>query len=54
MLLTNAPTGTLGEAQAVLRGYAMRWRIEEFHKTWKSGRCHVELTQLRSPSAFIR
>jgi len=28
-------------------GYAQRWRIEEFHRVWKSGACNVERTQLR-------
>ena len=54
MLLTNAPIETDGAALEVLIGYSMRWRIEEFHKTWKSGGCNVELTQLRSRNATIR
>lgn len=54
MLLTNAPIGTLAQAQAVIAGYAMRWRIEEFHRTWKTGSCDVESTQLRSRDAVIR
>ena len=32
----------------------MRWRIEEFHRTWKSGACNGEDTQLRSREAVIR
>jgi hypothetical protein len=32
----------------------MRWRIEEFHRTWKSGASNVERTQLRSRNAVIR
>jgi len=54
MLLTNAPIDTVGAARDVVLGYSMRWRIEEFHKTWKSGACNVELTQLRSRNAVIR
>jgi hypothetical protein len=54
MLLTNAPINTLEAAQKVVLGYSMRWRIEEFHKTWKTGKCNVELTQLRSRNAVIR
>jgi hypothetical protein len=54
MLLTNAPVDTVGAAQAVVGGYAMRWRIEEFHRTWKTGSCEVETTQLRSRDATIR
>ena len=28
--------------------YTYRWKIEEFHKTWKTGGCNVEDTQLQS------
>lgn len=51
MLLTNAPVGTAEEALAVVRSYQARWRIEDFHKTWKSGHCNVEDTQLHSMHA---
>jgi hypothetical protein len=53
MLLTNAPVTTLTQAQEVIHGYAQRWRIEEFHKTWKTGACKSEETQLRSVPAVI-
>lgn len=51
MLLTNASVSTPEEVLAVVRSYQMRWRIEDFHKTWKSGRCNVEDTQLHSMRA---
>lgn len=51
MLLTNAPAGTAEEALAVIRSYQARWRIEDFHKAWKSGHCKVEKTQLHSMRA---
>jgi hypothetical protein len=51
MLYTNAPIDTAEQIQAVIRSYAMRWRIEDFHKAWKSGYCGVEDTQLRSAAA---
>lgn len=54
MLLTNAPVDTADAARQVVLGYSTRWRIEEFHKTWKSAGCHVEDTQLRSRDAVIR
>ena len=54
MLLTNAPIDTVDAARQVVLGYSIRWRVEEFHKTWKTGRCNVELTQLRSRNAAIR
>ena len=54
MLLSNAPIDDADSARAIVLGYAMRWRIEEFHKTWKTGACNVEQTQLRSRNAIIR
>ena len=37
MLLTSEPLDDVEQARRVLRYYALRWRIEEFHKAWKSG-----------------
>jgi hypothetical protein len=54
LLLTNHPTTTYDEAMAVVQGYTQRWRIEEFHKTWKTGACNVEDTQLHSSERVIR
>jgi hypothetical protein len=51
MLYTNAPIDTSEQIQAVVHSYATRWRIEDFHKTWKSAYCCVEDTQLRSAAA---
>lgn len=45
MLLTTVPTHTLSDACERSRWYAMRWRIEEFHRTLKSG-CNIEDRQL--------
>jgi hypothetical protein len=53
-LLTTYPVKTLADAELVVRGYTQRWRIEDFHRTWKSGSCQVERSQLRSPDAFCR
>jgi hypothetical protein len=53
-LLTNRTIATSGDLMAVVFGYSMRWRIEELHRTWKSGACRVEETQLRSPGAVIK
>jgi hypothetical protein len=47
-LLTNHSVETLEHAQLIVHGYVQRWRIEEFHKTWKSGVCDVESTQLQA------
>ena len=54
LLLTNHPVRDKQEIRQVVFGYTMRWRIEEFHKTWKTGWCDVEQTQLRSTQAVIR
>jgi hypothetical protein len=51
LLLTNKRVSSLADAQQVIYGYTQRWRVEEFHKTWKSGACNVEQTQLRSAQA---
>lgn len=37
MLLTTEPTDTLEQVETVLKFYRMRWRIEVFHKAWKTG-----------------
>ncbi len=47
LLFTSFEVKTLSDAHRVIFGYAQRWRIEEFHKSWKSGTCRVEETQLR-------
>lgn len=52
MLLTTFPAATFEAACTVLYGYTQRWRIEEFHKAWKSGACNVEDTQLESESGI--
>lgn len=54
ILLTNRAVTSLDEACAVVYGYSMRWRIEEFHRTWKSGACNIEGSQLRKKDHFIK
>jgi len=51
LLLTNREVTTLEQARAVVHGYALRWRVEECHKTWKSDGCNIEETQLQSTHA---
>jgi len=48
LLLTTYPVETLHDAMLVVDGYASRWRIEDFHKTWKTGACEIEKTQLQA------
>lgn len=50
-LLTSARVRSFDDAGEVIRGYTFRWRIENLHKTWKSGACKVEEMQLRSQQA---
>jgi hypothetical protein len=52
LLLTNLRVENFNQARAVVSTYALRWRIEEFHRTWKSGHCNVEDSQLRSEQAL--
>lgn len=48
ILLTNYSIEHLEDVCLVVYGYTQRWRIEEFHRTWKKGSCNVESTQLRT------
>jgi hypothetical protein len=53
-LYQNVPVRSADDARAAVARYALRWRIEDFHRAWKRGLCHVEDTQLRSPTAVIK
>jgi hypothetical protein len=48
LLLTNHSIDSADAVRLIVRGYCQRWRIEEFHKSWKSGACNIEQSQLRS------
>lgn len=37
ILLTSEAVDSAAQVQDILRCYGLRWRIEEFHKAWKSG-----------------
>jgi hypothetical protein len=54
LLLTTYPVRGVRDALKVAWGYCLRWRIEEFHKTWKSGACDLERSQLRSCATLQR
>ena len=54
ILATNTDVVGAAEACEVVHRYTHRWRIEDFHRTWKSGLCNVEDTQLRSRNAIIK
>lgn len=48
ILLTTRDVRCAADAADVVRAYARRWRIEEFHRTWKNGACGIERTRLRA------
>lgn len=48
LLWLNYPVNTTEELSKVLDDYSVRWRIEEFHKIWKSSGTNVEQTQAQS------
>jgi hypothetical protein len=54
LLLTTHPIDSFEHALSIVRGYTMRWRIEEFHRAWKRGLCNVEDSQLQGRSAIIK
>ena len=53
-LLTNHSVDTIKDIDAILTGYAHRWKIEELHRVWKSGACRIEQSQLRSSERVIK
>ena len=53
-LLTSHSIKTVVDLKLVVFSYSQRWRIEELHKTWKSGACRVEETQLQTKARVIK
>lgn len=53
-LLSTVQAETKADVLKIIRSYTLRWRVEEFHKTWKSGACDLENVQLRSFQAIYR
>jgi hypothetical protein len=51
-LLTNLPVRSLRSAIEKLSWYAMRWKIETFHKILKSG-CRAEESRLRTAERLV-
>ena len=51
-LLTNLPVNSLKAAIEKLEWYALRWKIEVFHKILKSG-CKAETSKLRSSERLV-
>ena len=53
-LLTNAPLASLQDAINVIFSYVQRWKIEDFHRAWKSGVCNIERCQLRRKNHVVK
>ena len=51
-LITNLPVRSRAEALEKLSWYAMRWKIETFHKILKSG-CRAEASKLRAAERIV-
>ena len=47
VLWTTEPARSKNQILAIVRAYALRWRIEDFHLAWKQG-CRVEQLQLET------
>jgi len=52
-LYTDREIKTAEDLQLVVNSYRTRWRIEELHKTWKTGACNIESSQLRSQKSLL-
>lgn len=54
LLYTDRAVRNLADANAIVDSYCHRWRVEDFHRAWKSGHCNVERTQLRQRDHVVR
>jgi hypothetical protein len=54
LLLTNQPIASYDDCMAVVKAYAQRWRIEEYHKALKTGACNIEETRLHRSDRVTR
>jgi hypothetical protein len=54
LLLTTWAVDTETAVREVLTAYSFRWRIEEFHATWKAAHCEVEEIQLHTRGHRIK
>lgn len=53
-LLTSEPVETFEQVLYVLRCYGLRWKVEDFHKVWKTGGTNVEGLRLQTEGATLR
>ena len=53
-LYTNEPIENAEQARELIRYYELRWRIEEFHKVWKSDGTQVEKLRMQNKANMER
>lgn len=53
LLWTTEPVASLADAARVVGNYVLRWRIESWHRAWKSD-CNAERMELHSVEAAAR
>ena len=53
-LLTSEPIECFEDARKITRYYELRWRVEDFHKAWKSSGTDVEELRLQHPDNIQR
>lgn len=54
LLYTSEPVNSPEDARAIARYYELRWRIEEFHKVWKTEGTQVESLRMQSRENLIK
>lgn len=54
VLLSTWPVHNAHDALQVVHGYSQRWKVEEFHRSWKAGGCQLQRSQLRTMAALQR
>jgi hypothetical protein len=53
-LLTSEPIESFDAVRKITRYYELRWRVEDFHKAWKSSGTDVEELRLQHPDNIRR
>jgi hypothetical protein len=54
ILLTTEPVHSAADARRIVGYYEARWKIEEFHKAWKSGGTQVEKRRMQTADNLER
>jgi hypothetical protein len=53
-LYTNEPINNIKDTKRIVRYYELRWRIEDFHKVWKSDGTQVEKLRMQTSANMER